>query len=471
MYRYILILIFYHLFFLTYSQENIHTNKRIVEQREDFNVFKATLKECHIGLYNYNDTTSINLLFKKLENNINERALSPIELFAHYSDFISNIKCIHTQIGHKHFIKMIKDYDKLNALFQYCDNQLFSKNSYSSESLKLEENDKLLEINDEPILKIKDSLFNFISSDGNNLTFKEKRLKNNFFKFYSLYAPDETTIKLKYTHKNDTLQSTLNLEELSYKVKSTKSQKNQDKLSYTINTDRNTAILTLPKPLPNNKKYEKELTNFILKINSLDIEKLVIDLRDNLGGKDQTRLLEHLIKEPITYSSIEYKQIHKAKYKKHFTKKLRLQYLVSSLIGRFVNNHPEKTLEPKEQFVGRVYVVINGYTVSAASNLASTLKEFANAKIVGEESGGGYKLWNSGGVILKLPNSKILIRIPNIKGTNTVNTNYQCDGVSPIINFDEDCSVKNNTSNTLDFLLDYIIKQEVNDNRKEMPKH
>ena len=47
------------------------------------------------------------------------------------------------------------------------------------------------------------------------------------------------------------------------------------------------------------------------------------------------------------------------------------------------------------------------------------------------------------------------IRIPNIKGTNTVNTNYQCDGVSPIINFDEDCSLKNNTSNALDLLLDY----------------
>lgn len=457
MYRNILILFFCHLYFFTYSQGNI--NQKIKEQREDFDIFKATLKECHIGLYNYNDTASINLYFLKLENKISERALSSLELLAFYSYFISHIKCIHTQIGHQDFNKLTKVYDKLNTLFHYCDNQLLSKNSYSSENLKLEENDKLLEINDEPIFKIKDSLFNFISSDGNNLTFKEKRLENNFFKFYSLYAPDKTTIKLKYTHKNDTLQSSLNLEELRYKVKATKSPKIQEKLSYIINTDRNTAILTLPKPLPNNKKYEKELTNFILKINSLNIEKLVIDLRDNLGGKDQTRLLEHLIKEPITYSIREYRQIHMAKYKKHFTKKLKSQYLVSSLIGRFVNYHPEKTLEPKEQFVGRIYVVINGYTVSAASNLASTLKEFANAKIVGEESGGGYKLWNTGGVILKLPNSKILIRIPNIKGTNTVNTSYELDGVSPDINFDEECSLESNTTNALDLILDYIIKQ------------
>lgn len=451
MYRNILILIFCHLYFFTYSQGNI--NQKIKEQREDFDIFKATLKECHIGLYNYSDTASMNLYFQKLENKISEKALSSLELLALYSHFISNIKCIHTQIGHKDFNKLTKVYDKLNTLFYYCDNQLLSKNSYSSENLKLEENDKLLEINDEPIFKIKDSLFNFIAADGNSLTFKEKRLRNKFFTFYSLYAPNETTIKLKYTHKNDTLQSTLNLEELRYKVKATKSPKNQDKLSFTINTDRNTAILTLPNPLPNNKKYKKELTNFILKINSLNIENLVIDIRDNLGGKDQKHLLEHLIKEPIAYRTLEYKQVHKAKFKKHFTKKLRLQYLVSNLVGHFVNNSA-MTLEPKEQFVGNVYVVINGYAVSAASNLASTLKEFANAKIVGEESGGGYKLWNTGGVILKLPNSKILIRIPNIKGTNTVNTNYELDGVSPVINFKEECSLKSNTTNALDLILD-----------------
>jgi len=461
--RNILILIFCHLYFFTYSQENI--NSRIREQREDYDVFKTTLKECHIGLYNHNDTMSINLLFQKLENKISERVLSPIELVACYSNFISNIKCIHTQIWHKDFNKKINGYNKLSSLFYYCNNQLFSRSSYSSENLKLKENDKLLEINDEPIFKIKDSIFNFISSDGNNLTYKEKRMRNNFFSFYSLYAPNETTIKLKYLHKNDTLQSILILKELMYKVKSTQSPKNQDKLSFTINTDRNTAILTLPKPLPNNKKYKKELTNFILKIKSLNIENLVIDLRDNLGGKDQKHLLEHLINEPIAYSTSEYKQVHKAKYKKHFTKKLRLQYLASNLGGRFVHNTAQ-TLEPREQFVGSVYVVINGYTVSAASNLASTLKEFANAKIVGEESGGGYKLWNVGGVVLKLPNSKIFIRIPNIKGTNAVNNDYELDGVSPITNFNEDCTLKNNTSNALDLILDYISKQKENNTQK-----
>jgi hypothetical protein len=463
MFRFFLVLFFCQLYFFSDSQES-NNNTLIREQREDFDIFKATIKECHIGLYNYNDTASTNVLFEKLENRISERVLTPNELFANYSHFISTIKCIHTQIGHKDFDKMIKGYDKLNVLFYYCDNQLFSRNNFTSENLKLDENDELLEINDEPILKIKDSLFHFISSDGNNITFKEKLLRNNFFTFYSLYQYN-STIKLKYIHKNDTLQSTLVLEKLTKNVNSFQRPKKQDKLSFTIDTDRNTAILTLPKPLPNDEKYKKELTHFILHINSLTIENLVIDLRDNLGGKDQRHLIEHLVKERIAYSTLEHKQIHKFKLKKYFTKKLSKQYLISNFAGRFKHN-TTVTLEPKEQFVGNIYVLINGYTISAASNLASTLKEFANAKIVGEESGGGYKLCNSGGVILKLPNSKILIRIPNIKFTNTVIADYECDGVTPNINFNEGCSLKNNTSNTLDLILDYIIKQEGNDNEK-----
>lgn len=463
MYRIFLTLFFCQLSFFSDSQES-NNNTLIREQREDFDIFKATFKECHIGLYNYNDTASINVLFQKLENRISERVLTQNELFANYSHFISTIKCIHTQIGHKDFDKMIRGYDKLNVLFYYCDNQLFSRNNFSSENFKLDENDELLEINDEPIFKIKESLLNLISSDGNNITFKEKIFRNNFFSFYAFYR-NNSTVKLKYVHRNDTLQSILILEELTQNIKSIQRPKKQDKLSFTIDTDRNTAILTLPKPLPNDKKYKKELTQFILNINSLNIENLVIDLRDNLGGYDQKHLLEHLVKEPIAYSTIEYKQVHKIQFKKYFTKKRRVQYLKSNLLGRLKHSNTV-TLEPKEQFVGNIYVLINGYTISAASNLASTLKEFANAKIVGEESGGGYKLCNSGGVILKLPNSKILIRIPNVKFTNAVTTNYESDGVSPNINFDEECSLKNNTSNTLDLILDYIIKQEGNENEK-----
>lgn len=104
--------------------------------------------------------------------------------------------------------------------------------------------------------------------------------------------------------------------------------------------------------------------------------------------------------------------------------------------------------------------------MSAASNFASTLKEFANATIVGKESGGGYKICNTGGIILKLPNSKIMIRVPNVKYTNAVKNDYEMDGVTPNVYFDEDCILNNNKSNALDFLLDYIIKKEKGKNEE-----
>lgn len=182
MLKIILTLVFYNLYFFVNSQEKI--NSKIIEQQEDFEIFKTTLKECHIGLYNYNNEESINYLFQKLETKISEKELSNFELLAHYSHFISNIKCIHTSIGYKHFNKITSQYRRLDALIYFCDNELFSRNSYEIKNFNLNKNDKILEINDEPILKIKDSLFNFIPSDGDNLTFKERNLRNNFFTFH-----------------------------------------------------------------------------------------------------------------------------------------------------------------------------------------------------------------------------------------------------------------------------------------------
>ena len=86
----------------------------------------------------------------------------------------------------------------------------------------------------------------------------------------------------------------------------------------------------------------------------------------------------------------------------------------------------------KNNFKGKIYVLINGSSFSAASILPSKLKNDQRAIIVGEETGGA----NDGTVagryaIEKLPNSKLFLPIglmliqPNISFTNTKK------GVSP----------------------------------------
>lgn len=454
----LIILLFLKAFSLI-AQENF--NVIIEQQREDFHIFKTTLTQCHAGLYTYNDMGSLDFHFKKLEKQISKRPLEPIELIAYYSNFVSKINCAHTSVRYKHFDKMIRDHEKLNSLFYYCNNKLLSKKNYFEDNIKFDSDDEVLEINNIPIYQIKDSLFNYISSDGNNLTFKEKRLKNNFFTFYALYAPKETTLEFKYIHKNDTIQSLIDLKDFFYVEKFKTKKTAENALTFEIIPVKNTALLVLPKPLPKGRKYNKKITRIISKLNETNIENLVIDLRDNLGGKTQEYLLGHLVNENTSFSSWSSKPIHKATYKKHFIKKYRFQFLASNLAGR-LRVH-DNFINPKEQFKGRLYVIVNGYTGSAASNLASNLKELSNGIIVGEETGGGHKNWNTGGVILKLPNSKILVSVPNIKGTNIVKSDYSQSGVVPHLKIDKNCLLTKKLDN---YFLEIIEQQDNIDGTK-----
>jgi C-terminal processing protease CtpA/Prc len=61
----------------------------------------------------------------------------------------------------------------------------------------------------------------------------------------------------------------------------------------------------------------------------------------------------------------------------------------------------------------KIYLITDGFSVSASSLVASYLKYYANAEVIGAESGGTYT-GNNGRAYpeVQLPNSKIKIRLP-----------------------------------------------------------
>ena len=148
--------------------------------------------------------------------------------------------------------------------------------------------------------------------------------------------------------------------------------------------------------------------------------------------------------------------LHDATYKNYFMKKFSFQYLVSNLVGRTVMFPNETILSPKSHFNGQIYVLINGRTASAASNLASILKEWTNAIIIGQESGGGYKSCNSGGTFLKLPNSQLLIPTRSAKFENNVLVSYENDGVTPDYLIPDQCGQDSKVDVEMEFVLQLI---------------
>jgi C-terminal processing protease CtpA/Prc len=68
--------------------------------------------------------------------------------------------------------------------------------------------------------------------------------------------------------------------------------------------------------------------------------------------------------------------------------------------------------DKKNFFDGQVYILCSGGTVSAAAKFVNTSKNYSNAIIIGEETGGCYIGGSAGNsAILTLPNSKIQLII------------------------------------------------------------
>lgn len=441
------------------SQKEVQKN--IKRQQEDFKIFKTTLMECHAGLYDYNDTSEIVRSFNELEQKLNSQVFSEIELFGFYTRFVTKLNCIHSVVFYKKIRELKPNVYNFNELFYFCNGELNVTENYSCSNFKLYKGDVILKINGESVTELVDSLFCFIPSDGNNTSYKLEKLKNTFFIYYALfYKPLDNSVELQVIHQSDTIQRTVYYNEVTNIMQNVKATKPEDHDFYKIDQSKKLALLNLPTPLESNKSYNKKIDSCFIKMSQNHVQYLIIDLRNNSGGKSQEELLEYLINQIVVVDKRTYLPIHDATYKNNFKRKFSIQYLLTKFRGRFEMNSKETTLSPKGQFNGQIYVLINGLTASAASNLASILKEKTNAIIVGQESGGSYKSCNSGGTMLKLPNSKILIPIRSAKLVNNVPIEYDHDGVTPDYYIPDQCAEDSKVDMEMEYVLQHISEKK-----------
>lgn len=171
------------------------------------------------------------------------------------------------------------------------------------------------------------------------------------------------------------------------------------------------------------------------KIRSKNIENLVLDLRDNSGGWDAMgiELYKFLSNtdQPFEFYGEGFAVTNDTAYLKYSDLGAAdIASLDEELIpqedGTFLIN-PEfdqsmNDLRPyPERFKGKLYILINRGTGSAASEFAAIAKSNQIGVIVGEESGGVYEGVNGTSFLrFELPNSKMYLRTPLVSGTLVV---------------------------------------------------
>jgi C-terminal processing protease CtpA/Prc len=173
------------------------------------------------------------------------------------------------------------------------------------------------------------------------------------------------------------------------------------------------------------------------------VSNLIIDLRDNSGGRDDYALYTYsfIARDKFAYHKTLQSATNNFSFINFTDQDSSFNQTIGEIVqrdssGRFLlrKSHPTLGIHERsiESFTGNVAFLINGNTFSAAADFASIAKQYERGIFIGEETGGAaIGNTSNGELMLTLPNTHIRILIPLFMITNAVNDDASGRGVIP----------------------------------------
>ena len=450
--------------------EKKHT---VAALKQDVDLAHQILKDGHPGLYWYISKKQLDYKFDSLKNSFNEPMTSN-QFYQKLSPVIAAIKCGHTALRYPS--KIYKDKkerevvnNRISALSQFTyavtanDKLIVINNKSKNKNIKT--GTEILEIDGNPVANIFNHIDKGFSYDGYNEHPRNKRIELSFSGLYRIYYGDSDSLLLKYKLKDSVGESYISF--------STKKKDNKVDAKK-VDTVKTTTVAKKMIPTKKELKYRGKKVNgeyqldfkFLdstkdvayLKINSFSVptanfpqfykqcfdsihlaeaKNLVIDIRNNPGGtlNASLALFSYLTDKEFVYLAkpVNNGGFNAAKYSTGVKKAI--YYLTAfndnsriyedeqgnsfSFMKGYTPQKPHKN-----NFKGKVYVLINEFSFSASSLLSANLKGINRATFVGKETGGGANQCTAGGIpVVQLKNTKISLRF----GLNRMAPIYQQD--------------------------------------------
>lgn len=364
---------------------------------------------------NYNPNIKINIepvieLAKKIKTD----SITLIEYTYWVEKAIYHIGCIHTSI-HKNtlinklnastFIPLTAIINDKNLIITSCE-----------DSTKIGE--QITSINGLTNNEILDPFKEFKASDGKSDAFSKAYFHFASSKLIATVLQNPTIFSVKTT------EGTFSLNATNKPYKQPQPLKITDYLlsnnSNQLFVADNVCVLRINSFAKSDKHFFKEAFK---KISELKAKKLLIDLRQNLGGyrNAAVELTKYIVDTTFSYSILQ-PNLNTRRYLngkgKFYLFLSKLKYNVGAIFKKhktiYGNEYTYHYASKKENhFGGKVYVLTDGFTASAATMATSWLKQFSNATFIGNQAGGGYNGNNGGSFpIITLPQSKIEIVFP-----------------------------------------------------------
>lgn len=436
---------------------------------KDYAIFRGALEESHPGIYWYTSKDDMDNYFdwgkEQIRDSLNEEDFRKV-----LSYVISKINCGHTVTrASKAFIKYRDTI--ANKIFPLSLKIWPAPTSSATDTATIAANlirkDSTLtrgivvkKINHQPISTILDTLCQYISSDGYNLTHKYQALSNRGgfgAAFTSVFGQKENYF-IDYVD-SDGKESTATIP--SYNPRADSSNRVAiTRFAKTNRRERKKQIILATRNLrfdSVNHVAFMDLGSFgrglrlksFFRASFKEMRKkktrhLVIDVRGNGGGSvtNSTFLTKFIVDRKFKVADSLYANTRDSRYKKYingyfFNRLFMLFMTAKKNDGKYHFGYFERhDFRPrnKNHFDDNVYILTGGNSFSATTLFTQTVKQQNNVTVVGEETGGG-AYGNSAWLIpdLILPETRIRFRLPLFRLVIDKNIPKDGRGIQPEI--------------------------------------
>jgi hypothetical protein len=391
---------------------------------EDFRLLRNALEEAHPALYRFSSKKVMDSLFYNAESKITD--MSAREFCLIIAPVISAIKCGHTGCTPTE-MNFVGDFVMHGKCFPFgvkiLKDKLFIVGNYSSDST-IRPGFDVKSINSIPVTQVLTELLDLVPSDGNNLTRKYREIEGAFWGYYYIRFGATDSFYISGSNPGD--QYLVSRKVAAISVSERNAKKNAKGVKQTPVADlsvidNSTAILSFrsfdTKRLNNGLgDYEKWVDSTFLRIKEKRVKNLIIDLRDNSGGRSMNAafLFGHIANRDFnmfmradfnTDKRLLYFHDDTCKKFYGFAPGPDGKFILTDTLVEVGVQHPDKN-----HFSGKVFVLVNGGTFSSGAQFAVLTRYYKRGIIIGEEAGGNY-VCNASASILLLPNSQIRARI------------------------------------------------------------
>jgi hypothetical protein len=339
----------------------------VEEMREDFSIFRETLKKEHCCLYAFTNKAELDRLFEKQYDLIKY----PMPLNEYYkilTPVTAVIGCGHTAVWMPGNYWDVDPENLFPLQVKLIENYVVVSGNYNDTS-QVPVGSVILDINGRKASEIIDEMRANYSADAMNIHFKNSQIERRFpLIFARRYGfPDEYVVTYALPGRKTSETTTLLPASNQQVRKVVFSNFKHPPLEFEIMEDRGIAVLKIPTFI----YYDRVsyFTDFIDScftiIKNQNIKNLILDLRGNDGGDPfcAAPLFSYLQPEPMPYFSMPY--------------------------GKYADLAESLPL-PDNHYTGKLITLVDGRCFSTNAHICSLIKYHKIGKIVGTPSGATY---------------------------------------------------------------------------------